>query len=89
MRTVAEGVEDAATALELGSLGVDELQGYHFARPMPPSEIPGWAATWRRLGAPGGSADADDVWAGQPGKQVKRSVRVLAHRAAVVHPHRR
>lgn len=33
LRSVAEGVEDAATAHTLASLGVDVLQGYHFGRP--------------------------------------------------------
>ena len=39
LRMVAEGVEDAATAADLVSLGVHVLQGYHLARPMPPAEI--------------------------------------------------
>jgi diguanylate cyclase (GGDEF)-like protein/PAS domain S-box-containing protein len=34
LRTVAEGVEDAATAHTLAELGVDVLQGFHFGRPM-------------------------------------------------------
>lgn len=34
-RTVAEHVEDAATAEMLRSLGVDYCQGYHFSRPAP------------------------------------------------------
>ncbi|MGS0893190.1 putative bifunctional diguanylate cyclase/phosphodiesterase [Burkholderia stagnalis] len=34
-RTVAEHVEDAATAEALRSLGVDYCQGYHFSRPAP------------------------------------------------------
>jgi EAL domain-containing protein (putative c-di-GMP-specific phosphodiesterase class I) len=36
---VAEGVEDEATAQVLRSIGVDVLQGYHFARPCPASEL--------------------------------------------------
>ncbi len=35
LRTVAEGVEDAETASALESMGIDILQGYHFAKPMP------------------------------------------------------
>jgi EAL domain-containing protein (putative c-di-GMP-specific phosphodiesterase class I) len=35
MRTVAEGVEDAETAEALEAMGIDILQGYHFAKPMP------------------------------------------------------
>jgi diguanylate cyclase len=39
LRTVAEGVEDAATCAELVALGVDVLQGYHLARPVPPEQV--------------------------------------------------
>ncbi len=39
LRTVAEGVEDEATAQVLRELGVDMLQGYHFGRPCPASEL--------------------------------------------------
>lgn len=41
LRTVAEGVEDEATAQVLRELGVDLLQGYHFSRPCPASELEG------------------------------------------------
>ena len=34
LRTLAEGVEDAATLARLRQFGCDEAQGYHFARPM-------------------------------------------------------
>ena len=37
--TVAEGVENAATAELLRELGVDHGQGYHFARPAPVCEV--------------------------------------------------
>jgi EAL domain-containing protein (putative c-di-GMP-specific phosphodiesterase class I) len=49
MRTVGEGVEDAATAAELVTLGVDGLQGYHVARPMPAAELPDWLRQWASL----------------------------------------
>nr|WP_276610857.1 bifunctional diguanylate cyclase/phosphodiesterase [Kineococcus siccus] len=39
---VAEGVETAATAGRLAALGCDELQGYYFARPLPPAEALAW-----------------------------------------------
>jgi len=39
LRTVAEGVEDDKTADVLRELGVDVLQGYHFARPCPADEL--------------------------------------------------
>lgn len=37
--TLAEGVEDAQQAEALARLGCDFVQGYHFARPLPPEEI--------------------------------------------------
>jgi EAL domain-containing protein (putative c-di-GMP-specific phosphodiesterase class I) len=46
LRLVAEGVEDAETADELARLGVDLLQGYHIARPMPAIEFGAWARRW-------------------------------------------
>ncbi len=46
MRFVAEGVEDARTAAELVPLGVDVLQGYHIARPMPAEAVIPWVREW-------------------------------------------
>ena len=46
LRTVAEGVEDAATAIDLIEMGVDVLQGYHMARPMPVSDVESWIQEW-------------------------------------------
>jgi EAL domain-containing protein (putative c-di-GMP-specific phosphodiesterase class I) len=46
LRMVAEGVEDAATMAELVQMGVDLLQGYHLARPMPADELELWFARW-------------------------------------------
>nr|WP_276611067.1 EAL domain-containing protein [Kineococcus siccus] len=39
MEVVAEGVEDARTADLVTRLGVDVLQGFHFARPVPADEL--------------------------------------------------
>ncbi len=47
LRTVAEGVEDAATAADLVALGVDVLQGYQVAQPMPANELETWVRAWR------------------------------------------
>jgi diguanylate cyclase (GGDEF)-like protein/PAS domain S-box-containing protein len=54
----AEGVETAAQAERLSSLGCDYLQGYHFARPHPVGAALGHVAeeavgTWQRLGVSG------------------------------------
>jgi EAL domain-containing protein (putative c-di-GMP-specific phosphodiesterase class I) len=40
MRLVAEGVESEEQVDMLRRCGCHELQGYHFARPMMPMEIP-------------------------------------------------
>ncbi len=42
MKTVAEGVEDPAAAEKLRSLGVNCLQGYLFAKPMPFAQFMAW-----------------------------------------------
>jgi len=46
MRTVAEGVEEAVDSAELVAIGVDVLQGYLFARPLPASEVAQWVRDW-------------------------------------------
>jgi diguanylate cyclase (GGDEF)-like protein len=51
LRMVAEGVEDAATMADLVAMGVDVLQGYYLAKPMPASEIEGWIGRWKTLAA--------------------------------------
>jgi EAL domain-containing protein (putative c-di-GMP-specific phosphodiesterase class I) len=52
LRTVAEGVEDAATAADLVAMGVDVLQGYHLAQPMPPDQVEAWMRSRVLLGQP-------------------------------------
>ncbi|MDP2783538.1 MAG: EAL domain-containing protein [Sulfurimicrobium sp.] len=42
LETVAEGVETPEAAAKLRELGVDSLQGFHFARPMPAGEFEQW-----------------------------------------------
>ncbi|WP_293761598.1 EAL domain-containing protein [uncultured Aquitalea sp.] len=44
LQTLAEGVEDEATAQALHSLRCEEAQGYLFARPMPPSAFADYLA---------------------------------------------
>jgi diguanylate cyclase (GGDEF)-like protein len=40
LRSVAEGVETADQLQHLRDLGCDQAQGYHFARPMPATDVP-------------------------------------------------
>ncbi|BBR38245.1 EAL domain-containing response regulator [Aeromonas allosaccharophila] len=47
LKTVAEGVEDAATWHLLARLGCDLCQGFFSARPMPHSELASWHRTWQ------------------------------------------
>jgi len=44
LRTIAEGVEDAATLALLREFACDEAQGYHFARPMDAQTFAGFMA---------------------------------------------
>ncbi|MFT3721342.1 putative bifunctional diguanylate cyclase/phosphodiesterase [Pseudorhodoferax sp.] len=43
LRVVAEGVETHGQSDILLEMGCDELQGYHFARPMPAESLQAWA----------------------------------------------
>jgi diguanylate cyclase len=61
LRMVAEGVEDDRTAIEMVRMGVDVLQGFHIARPMPPAEVEPWVRRWATRAAAG---------AGLPGHRV-------------------
>jgi len=45
MECVAEGVEDNHTAELLRNLGVQILQGYYFAKPMPIDDYVAWLST--------------------------------------------
>ena len=44
---IAEGVETIEHGTMLLQLGCELAQGYGIARPMPPSDLPDWAKTWR------------------------------------------
>lgn len=58
-RIVAEGVEDEAQAIFLRAAGCDLMQGYLFARPMPPEEV----ETLMRNEAAGAEAPTDRIMA--------------------------
>jgi diguanylate cyclase len=47
LEVVAEGVESEAAAQQLATMGCDFAQGFHFAKPLPPDELPGWTGEWR------------------------------------------
>ena len=44
---IAEGVETVAHGTALLHLGCELAQGYCISRPMPPEQMPAWAATWQ------------------------------------------
>jgi diguanylate cyclase (GGDEF)-like protein/PAS domain S-box-containing protein len=48
LSAIAEGIETQAQAKLLMKSGCDELQGFLFARPMPPTELLAWLAAHRR-----------------------------------------
>jgi len=48
LEVVAEGVESAEVAEKLAAMGCDHAQGFHYARPLPPAEVPAWIQAWRR-----------------------------------------
>jgi len=54
LTVVAEGVEDREIATRIRDLGVDVLQGYHFARPMPEPELVRFVAAQSRRRPEGG-----------------------------------
>lgn len=58
LKTVAEGVETAEAASKLRELGVDSLQGYHFAEPMPAGDLEHWLKEQMHQGAPHDSTKA-------------------------------
>ena len=47
LRVVAEGVESAQAAQALREARCDELQGFHFARPMDADALGAWLAAER------------------------------------------
>ena len=59
LETVAEGVEDGVTASALSGRGCDQLQGYHFSRPIPGEEFERWAQD--NAGAGAAKQGVDDL----------------------------
>jgi EAL domain-containing protein (putative c-di-GMP-specific phosphodiesterase class I) len=56
MEVVAEGVETEEQAALLAEMGCDFGQGYHFSKPLPPEDVPGFLHPmkfWKILGAQG------------------------------------
>ncbi len=51
LELVAEGVENGVILAALRDLGCDKAQGYHIARPMPPTEFEAWLQALPRDGA--------------------------------------
>ncbi len=47
MEVIAEGVESWGQAALLEEMGCDMGQGYHFSKPLPPDEVPGFLAESR------------------------------------------
>jgi EAL domain-containing protein (putative c-di-GMP-specific phosphodiesterase class I) len=43
---VAEGVEDAATWRRMAACGVDQIQGFLVARPLPAAAVALWHHDW-------------------------------------------
>jgi diguanylate cyclase (GGDEF)-like protein len=64
MRIVAEGVENAADLGALIEMGIDTVQGYYLARPMPASDVVSWVSSWRADALAHGQRDPDRMMAG-------------------------
>lgn len=50
LRVVAEGVEDRETIELLNNMGIDQVQGFYYARPMPVEELYDWMTVDNKVG---------------------------------------
>ena len=57
MRTLAEGVETMEHARTLRQMGCNFVQSYGIARPMPATEVLGWARKWQHRARSGKAGD--------------------------------
>jgi len=48
LRVVAEGIEDEDTLQKARLLGVANVQGYYFAKPMPSNQLNEWLMAWKK-----------------------------------------
>jgi len=55
LKVVAEGVEHAADAAQLRAAGCDELQGFHYSRPLPAQQAQQWIGAHGSASAAGPS----------------------------------
>jgi len=51
LRTTAEGVENAAVVERLADIGCDEVQGFHYAQPLPATAMDRWRAGFQNAQA--------------------------------------
>lgn len=52
LRIVAEGLDNEADLAVLSEMGIDVVQGYHLARPMPATEVCDWVRSFSMIGFP-------------------------------------
>jgi hypothetical protein len=71
LKVVAEGVEQEEQQQILRALGVDEVQGYLHARPMPALEVAGWL--------PRAGGERPELTGGSPGERSRGWDRVHHH----------
>jgi diguanylate cyclase len=74
MRMVAEGVEDAATSLELIEAGCDVQQGWYYAKALPPPELETWL-DGHQAALDATASAGRRIPSQQPGNGTRRTVR--------------